>query len=129
MSPDVKELNDASLGAAMEGEDRLVIVEFYTSTCPSCRAIEPVYGQLSDELGKDALFTKLNAETSPLAARKYGVMGVPTFKFFCRGKPIGEIVGAVNATMLRNTVKDHIRHRAECAKKTTWIGMEMDGYG
>jgi hypothetical protein len=42
---------------------------------------------------------------------------------------VGELVGAINTTILRNTIKDLIRHRNECVNKSTRISYEMDGYG
>jgi thioredoxin 1 len=125
----VSELDPSSFGKALESGDRLVVVEFYTNTCVNCAALAPVYEALSAELGKEASFTRLNANTHTALAQKFGVMGVPTIKFFCRGRPIGDIVGEVNATVLRNTIKDFIRHRVECVSKSTALATEMDGYG
>jgi thioredoxin 1 len=129
MASTIKELDDSTLEKEMAATGKLVVVEFYTDTCPNCKAMEPVFRQLSDELAKDAVFAKVNAQHSLKSARKHGVFGVPTFKFFCGGQPIGELVGAINATMLRNTVKDLIRHRNECIEKSTRISWDMDGYG
>jgi len=129
MEGKVKELNDASFDETLKDTDKLIIVEFYNSTCPNCRAIAPIYADLSEELEKEALFTKLNVDQNMSVAARYAVMGVPTFKFFCKETPIGEIVGTVPTTMLRNTIKDYIRHRLECATKSTRIVYEMDGYG
>jgi thioredoxin-like negative regulator of GroEL len=129
MEKQVKELSDANFFETINKTDKFVAVMFYTTTCPNCRAMTPVYEELSSELKKDAIFTRVNAEQSPALAAQYGIMGVPTFKFFCMNKPIGELVGAINTTILRNTVKDLIRHRNECVSKSTRISYEMDGYG
>lgn len=129
MGSTIKELNDESFNKLLQDTDKFVAVMFYTTTCPNCRAIEPVYNDLSDELKRDAIFTKVNAEQNMSLAAQFGIMGVPTFKFFCNSKPIGEIVGAINTTILRNTIKDLIRHRTECVEKSTRINYEMDGYG
>ena len=129
MGSTVKELNDESFDKLLKSTDKFVAVMFYTTTCPNCRAIEPIYIDLLNELQRDAIFTKVNAEQNIGLAAQFGIMGVPTFKFFCNSKPIGEIVGAINSTILRNTIKDLIRHRTECVAKSTRINYEMDGYG
>lgn len=129
MEDKVKELDDKSFDETLKDTDKLVIVEFYNTTCPNCQAIAPVYSELSNELQKEAVFTRVNVEQNIAIAARYGVMGVPTFKFLCKNKPIGEIVGSVHATMLRNTIKDYIRHRLECVSKSTPIVYEIDGYG
>ena len=129
MERDIIELNKGSFDEVLEGTEKLVIVEFYTSTCPNCAAIAPVYESLSKELQEEASFAQVNAGQNPELASRFGIMGVPTFKFFCKNRPIGEIVGEVNATILRNTIKDFIRHRNECISKSTKLVYEMDGYG
>ncbi|MCK5547576.1 MAG: thioredoxin family protein, partial [Thermoplasmata archaeon] len=72
---------------------------------------------------------KIDAETFTTLAIRFGIMATPTFKFFCKGAPVGELVGDVNETLLRNTVKDMIRHRHECTSKSTRLVYELDGYG
>ena len=129
MSPSIHELTDATFDALLNSTDDLVIVEFYTDTCTNCKAMEPVFRELAAELEGKAVFSKIDAGSNPATATEYGVKGVPTFRFFCKGRPIGELVGAINATLLRNTIKDMARHRTECAGKSTPISYEMDGYG
>ena len=129
MAGSVQELDPGSFGKALEGGDRLVVVEFYTDTCVNCAALKPVYEALSAEMGAEASFARVNAASNPSLASSFGIMGVPTIKFFCRGRPIGDIVGEVNATVLRNTIKDFIKHRLECVSKSSVLRTEMDGYG
>lgn len=129
MDDKVRELDANNFDDAIRESDRLVIVEFYNTTCPNCRTIAPTYSELSVELEKEAVFTKINAQQNPSIAARFGIMGVPTFKFLCQDRPIGEIVGSVHATMLRNTIKDMVRHRIECISKSTRLTFELDGYG
>ena len=129
MDGEVKELDKSMFDEILKSTEKLIVVEFYTTTCPNCQAIAPVYADLAKELSQDALFTQVNAQHNTELASRYGIMGVPTFKFFCKTKPIGEIVGEVNATMLRNTIKDFIRHRDECVSKSSSLVYEIDGYG
>jgi thiol-disulfide isomerase/thioredoxin len=128
MSDTIEDLDETSFVKAAETSDKLVIVEFFNTTCPSCQAIAPVYSALSKELGEHAVFAKVNAQQNMELAMRFGIMATPTFKFFCKGMPVGELVGAVNETMLRNTIKDLIRHRSECISKSTKLVYEIDGY-
>jgi thioredoxin-like negative regulator of GroEL len=128
MGDKIRDLGGNEFDETINETDKLVIVQFYTTTCPNCKAVAPVYSKLSSEHDLDAVFAQLNVENNAAIASRYGVMGVPTFKFFCKGNPIGELVGAINATLLRNTIKDLIRHRNECYSKSTKIAYEIDGY-
>lgn len=125
----VKDLNEKLFNETLNSTEKLVIVEFYTSTCPNCQAIAPTYIKLSNELKNTAVFTKVNAELNSNLAIQFGIMGVPTFKFFCKNRIVGELVGSVNTTLLRNTIKDLIKHKNECISKSTPITYEIDGYG
>ena len=128
MSGTVKDINERTFLETIKASDKLVVVEFYLTTCPNCIAIAPVYEALSKELQDKAVFTKINAQENMGVSSQYGIMATPTFKFFCKEQPIGELVGAVNETMLRNTIKDLIRHRSECTSKSTKLIFEIDGY-
>jgi thioredoxin-like negative regulator of GroEL len=129
MSDNVRDISEIEFDKLLIDSDDFIAVMFYTTTCPNCKAIEPVYSQLSKELGREGTFTKINTEQNTSIAIRYGIMGVPTFKFFCKKQPVGELVGAINTTVLRNTIKDIIRHRNECVNKSTRISYEIDGYG
>jgi thioredoxin-like negative regulator of GroEL len=128
MSGGIIELDGSGFKEALKKSKKLVIVEFYSDSCSACRAIAPTYRQLSEELEKFAMFTQVNVTPNVRLSQELGIMGTPTFKFFCSGRPIGEIVGAINATILRNTIKDMVRHKNECITKSTPINYEMDGY-
>jgi thioredoxin 1 len=125
----VKELDIGQLNQVLESGDRLVILEFYTEDCAFCAAVAPLYEQLSNELAGDAVFTRINARKNTELALRFGVRGTPTFKFFCRGRPIGDIVGEMNITLLCNTINDFIRHQLECLSRSTPLTTELDGYG
>ena len=124
----IKDIDTNEFGSLLKKSEKLIIVEFYSDTCSACKSIAPTYKQLSEELVDYAEFTMLNVGRNVQLSQELGVMGTPTFKFFCAKRPIGEIVGAINATILRNTIKDMVRHKNECITKSTPINYEMDGY-
>ena len=73
---------------------------------------------LAHELSEEAVFAKVDAQANMDMALQYGVVGTPTFKLFCRDRFLGEIIGETNATVLRNTIKDMIRHQAACTLRS-----------
>jgi thiol-disulfide isomerase/thioredoxin len=129
LSKGVVELDHLSFQQLMGSTDKLVIVEFYLTDCPVCQAMEPVYEALSEELAEEAVFGKIDAQVNLDLALQYGVVGTPTYKLFCKDKFLGEIVGETNATVLRNTIRDMIRHQAACSLRSKKVNYELDGYG
>jgi len=74
------------------------------------------------------VFVKVNVTDSPSIAAKYGVMGTPTFKFFCDGHPIQEQVGEFYPALIKKIVDDGLTFGAECAKKASWFSVDITGY-
>lgn len=105
---------------------KLVLVEFWSPQCPHCMMIAPVYNELSEEYGDKLKFAKLNViesqENRELAVR-YGVMGTPTFKFYCGGRPVQDVVGALPKDHLQQAIEFAIKKHKDCTKKSTPIDL------
>ena len=102
--------------------EKLVLVEFWSPQCPHCRMIQPVYNELAREYTDKLKFTKLNITESQSIqelAIKYGVMGTPTFKFFCGGRPVQDVVGALPKDHLSQAIEFAIKKHRECAERST----------
>jgi thioredoxin 1 len=106
-----------------------VSVMFYSTTCPHCRTIRPYFEQYAKELQGKMVFVLLDVVANPWIGGRYGVRATPTFKFFCNGKPVQELVGAVYPAILKKVMEDVLKHGAECAEKSTGIDYEISGYG
>ncbi|QPC76881.1 hypothetical protein HYE68_007633 [Fusarium pseudograminearum] len=67
-----------------------VVVDFFADWCPPCKAIAPVYEQLSTKHSvPDVLaFAKVNVDHVQDAAQQYGITAMPTFMFFKEGKQV-----------------------------------------
>jgi len=85
--------------------DKLVVVDFFATWCPPCKAIAPFYADLS-ELFAGALFLKVNVDQLSEVAGEQDISCMPTFKLFKNGEPIGKIEGA-DPGKLRELVSAH----------------------
>jgi len=123
------EVSDLLWERVVEKSEKPVAVMFYSDTCPYCRIIEPYFVTYSKEFRDTVVFARLNIMSSMWTAERYGVRGTPTFKFFCGGKPVFEIVGAVFPAILKKMVEEVLVHGKECAGRVTEINYEITGYG
>jgi thioredoxin 1 len=123
------EVSDLIWEKTVEKEMRPVAVMFYSPTCAFCHQMEPYFKSYAEEFKNSILFAKLNIITSPWVAERYGVRSTPTFKFFCEGKPVQEMVGAVYPALLKKMVEEVLVHGKECARNSTAIDYEITGYG
>ena len=123
------EVSDLVWEHIVEKSEKPVAVMFYSTSCPYCRVIDPYFTTYAKEFRVTVVFARLNIMTSMWTAERYGIRGTPTFKFFCGGKPVFEIVGAVFPVILRKMVEEVLVHGKECAGRVTEINYEITGYG
>ncbi|MGD0080251.1 MAG: thioredoxin family protein [Methanoregula sp.] len=123
------EASDLTWEKSVEKSAKPVAVMFYSPGCAFCRQIEPYFRNYAAEYRDTVVFIRLNVMTSPWTAERYGVRSTPTFKFFCDGKPVQEMVGAVYPAILKKMVDEVLVHGKECAKRSTSIDYEITGYG
>jgi thioredoxin-like negative regulator of GroEL len=123
------ELTDLNWERTVEKSDRPVAVMFYSPTCAFCHQMEPYFRNYARDYKDTVQFARLDIMTSPWTAERYGVRSTPTFKFFCNGRPVQEMVGAVYPALLKKMVDEVLIHGKECAKNSTEIDYEITGYG
>ncbi|WP_321428467.1 thioredoxin family protein [uncultured Methanolobus sp.] len=125
---DIIEANDSNWAELIGNQEKPMVVMFYLPTCVHCKEIEPYFKDYSIEFHKSCTFVRMNGIDSPMTARKYGVRGTPTFKFFCKGNAIKEEVGLVYPSILRKAIEDLIRHGDECVLHTSPMPDEVSPY-
>ncbi len=88
----------------------LVVVDFWHEACHWCSRLEPILNELAQEC-QDVQFVRLNVLTNEdhwRLANQYRIMGSPTLVFFCRGRPVGEVVGYRPKDGLRKQVEESL---------------------
>ena len=123
------ELTDLNWERTVEKSSRPVAVMFYSPTCAFCHQMEPYFRNYAREYNDSILFARLNIMSNLWTAERYGVRSTPTFKFFCDGKPVQEMVGAVYPALLKKMVEEVLVHGKECAGNSTEIDYDITGYG
>ncbi len=123
------EVDGASWKKVVEKSVLPVSVMFYTPTCPHCRVIRPYFEQFAHEMEGRMLFVILNLVNNAWIGERYGIRATPTFKWFCQGKPVQELVGAVYPALLKKISEDVLVYGKECAEKSTSVNYEITGYG
>ncbi|KAL7494987.1 hypothetical protein ACHAWT_003576 [Skeletonema menzelii] len=84
-------------------QNKLTIIDFTATWCGPCKAIAPIYKELSEEF--DAQFIKVDVDDNPEAAQKFGVSAMPTFVFIKGGEVVDRLMGA-NAARLQELIAE-----------------------
>jgi len=82
-----------------------VLVDFWAGWCQPCKTMAPVLDQLAQELAGRLLVVKVNAETAPTVAARFGVQAIPTLVILRSGLEVDRFTGALPLPALRGRVE------------------------
>lgn len=98
-------LNENNFENEVLGSDLPVLVDFWAEWCGPCHAIAPIIDELGKEYEGKFRVGKLNVDENNNLAMRYGVMSIPTMKFFKQGKVVAELVGAQPKSNIEQVLK------------------------
>ena len=101
------------------GSDVPVAVDFWHEGCTNCNRLDPVYQEVAREYEGRMRFAKLHVLKESKIAYRYGILGTPMIKFFCRGQEVYEIVGYRPFEVLRQELEKVLSVYQECLNSTT----------
>ncbi len=85
-----------------------VLVDFWAEWCGPCKVLGPIVAELATEYEGKLVVAKVNVDDEPELAQQYGVMSIPTMKFFKAGEIVGEIVGAAPKPSIEAELAKHL---------------------
>lgn len=113
------DVDSSSWGEKILASDLPVIVDFWAPWCSWCRRLAPDFDSLSGQYAGKLLFAKVNVDENHAVAGRYGVLGLPTMKLFCAGRPLAEIVGYLLKNALKAQLDRMLSMYKECLEQST----------
>jgi len=71
-----------------------VVVDFWATWCPPCRAVAPILDELAEEYAGRVKIVKVDTDENPNLAMAYGITSIPTMNFFKSGELVKSVIGA-----------------------------------
>jgi thioredoxin 1 len=94
-------LDQAKFETDVLGSAGPVLVDFFGTWCPPCRALAPAI----DRIARDGMAVcKVNVQERPDLATRYGVRQVPTLLVIRRGEEVARLVGPQSEQTLRQAL-------------------------
>src|SRR5690348_6511491 len=95
-------VNEANFNEEVINSNLPVVLDFWATWCPPCKAMLPILQKLSEELEGKVKFCKVNFEENTNLADMHNLMAVPTLVFYREGKLLEQkIIGMATAENIK----------------------------
>jgi len=92
------EITDTNFEELVLKSDKPVMIDFWAVWCGPCRMIAPIVEEMSAEYDGKAVIGKVDVDSNPNIAMKYGIRNIPTVVFVKDGQIVDKQVGAAPKT-------------------------------
>lgn len=102
----MKIINEKEFASAIK--EGIVVVDFFATWCGPCRMMSPILDDIAEELKDKVKIYKVDVDSDPNLARKFGVMSIPTIIIFENGEERQKHIGLWQNEDAIDTIKSYL---------------------
>lgn len=88
--------------------DKPAIIDFYADWCGPCKAVAPLFEQLSNEYADDIVIYKVDTEEEQELSAAFGIQSIPSILFIpMKGQPMMQ-KGALPKNVLDQVIREEL---------------------
>ncbi len=100
----LKQVTQADFETEVLQHDGWVIVDFYATWCPPCRALAPLLERFAEQNAERVKVVKLDTDQDEDLATRYGVRTIPTLISFKAGEEKGRAINPQSRSRIEELV-------------------------
>ncbi len=100
------EITDSNFEEHVLKADKPVVLDFWAEWCGPCRMVGPIVSELAEDYKDKVVVGKVDVDSNPDVAMKYGIRNIPTILFFKDGEVADKQVGAVPKSVLTGKIEN-----------------------
>ncbi len=85
-----------------------VLVDFWAAWCGPCRRVAPDLDAIAEQLGASVKILKVDVDSEPDLAARYGIQSIPALFIFKDGKVVDQILGAQPRQIIAQKLTAHV---------------------
>lgn len=101
-------LKDSTFDRFIAKSDVPVVVDFWAPWCGPCKLMAPAYEQAAAQLEPDVVLAKLDTESAPQVAARFGIQSIPTLVVFRQGREVARQPGAMSLPQIEQWVRANV---------------------